>query len=454
MKNRFPQYFSLKPEEFDEIWKDALIVPDTNILLHLLRYGEATRNQVISTLEAFRPRVWIPHRVGKEFLRRWRDVDSENRKAYEKLKNGVEAKGRELRGLFDQFSRHQVINSEEEKKNIDYFIKGLCESLEASEKSHPSISDSEKIVEKISEIIGDMVGEEPNEEVLAKRIEEGAKRYDEKIPPGYMDAQKEGIEKYGDYFVWKEILEKAKSEESDVIFLSDDRKEDWVYKISGKDVGPRTELVEEFYKYTGKRFHSYSLVGFLEHSKRYINFEVSDQTLAEIEERHNAFLDRELEDFTRRSREVEFRRASDALRDLVDDMPKDAFKSYGGHFVDEYAFEARPKNRIAKKRVQFEALREEIGDLLPKIKKTIQILRNSNIDNKEENVKLFYSLYSNFHWLEQHFYTLKKKFHELFYDSPGYVEDEGEYFELLSNMLEIAEAHLSDLRTLINESRP
>jgi hypothetical protein len=63
-------------------------------------------------------------------------------------------------------------------------------------------------------------------------------------------------------------------------------------------------------------------------------------------------------------------------------------------------------------------------------------------------------LYSNFHWLEQHFYTLKKKFHELFYDSPGYVEDEGEYFELLSNMLEIAEAHLSDLRTLINESRP
>lgn len=455
MKNTFPQYFSLKPEEFDELWENALIVPDTNILLHLLRYGETTRKQVIDTLEALQPRVWIPYRVGKEFLRRWRDVDSENRKAYGKLKNGIEAKGRELCGLFDQFSRHQVINSEEEKRKIESFIGGLCNSLENSEKMHPSISDSEKIVEEISEIIGDMVGREPNEEVLAGWIDEAAKRYDEKTPPGYMDAQKEGVEKYGDYFVWREVLEKAKAEECHVVFLSDDRKEDWVYKVSGKDVGPRTELVEEFYKYTGKRFHSYSLVSFLEHSKRYVDVAVSDQALAEIEERYNALIESEEREFSQRIRKrVAPSISADWQHDLGErqnvppnlDLLTDEFNHLGafGSFekgTPEYFLGVH--NGLIK-------LQGDINNSLNSLDHFQVLKENNDIDY----YKLWKRVRRRYFEIKKTFSIIRNEFFEFYEESQHILEESALSYSVIFDMMGRVEISLSKLSDKLMKTEP
>ena len=81
MKNRFPGYFRPSQAEFDQLWKSGLVVPDTNILLHLFRYGKSTREEVVKSLRAFGTRVWVPYQVGFEFIKRWRDVDSDNRGA-------------------------------------------------------------------------------------------------------------------------------------------------------------------------------------------------------------------------------------------------------------------------------------------------------------------------------------------------------------------------------------
>src|SRR5258706_12793375 len=93
MKKIFPGYFRPTQTEFDEIWRTGLIVPDTNILLHLLRYGPKTRKEVLETLRALAPRVWVPNRVAFEFLRKWRIVDAGNRSAYEKLKKDLQKDG-------------------------------------------------------------------------------------------------------------------------------------------------------------------------------------------------------------------------------------------------------------------------------------------------------------------------------------------------------------------------
>lgn len=284
MRKRFPGYFHPTRDEFDEMWEKGLIVPDANILLHLLRYGRDTRQQVLQTLRAFRPRVWIPYRVGFEFLRRWREVDAESRGAYAKLKKQIQDQGNSLTGLFNEFSRFKIIDCDTERTKIEAFITELCASIDEAEKCHPTLAEAEALLDDIAELIGDEIGMAPSNEEMADLIKNGQKRYDFKVPPGYLDAIKDGDDKFGDYLIWEEIISLAKARCSHVIFISDDRKDDWVLRQNGKDVGPRPELVQEFSDRTGQRFYNYSFLKFLEHAEVYARVEVSSEAIAEIEE--------------------------------------------------------------------------------------------------------------------------------------------------------------------------
>ena len=40
MREKFPGYYRPTAEEFDELWRSALIVPDANVLLSLYRLSE------------------------------------------------------------------------------------------------------------------------------------------------------------------------------------------------------------------------------------------------------------------------------------------------------------------------------------------------------------------------------------------------------------------------------
>lgn len=54
--------------------------------------------------------------------------------------------------------------------------------------------------------------------------------------------------KYGDLLLWQEIVEKAKEDQiKKVVFISDDLKEDWLFKIDKAEIGVRAELREELW---------------------------------------------------------------------------------------------------------------------------------------------------------------------------------------------------------------
>ncbi len=161
MRKRFPGYYQPTKEEFAVLWKTALFVPDTNILLHFFRLGENTRNEVISTLRLLTTRLWIPYQVGVEFQKRWRDVEYKSRAAYEDLTRRVKASALSLQGLFNEYTRHQIIDVETEKKKIDDFFSDFCNNIKSLQAKHPSLEDSQKIFIQISELIGEGVGEKP-----------------------------------------------------------------------------------------------------------------------------------------------------------------------------------------------------------------------------------------------------------------------------------------------------
>lgn len=69
-----------------------------------------------------------------------------------------------------------------------------------------------------------------------------------------------GINKYGDYIVWLQMINKANEENKDIIFVSDEKKEDW--RIDGSC---RIELIKEFKDKTGREFKLMNLGEFIKY---------------------------------------------------------------------------------------------------------------------------------------------------------------------------------------------
>ena len=87
---------------------------------------------------------------------------------------------------------------------------------------------------------------------------------------------------YGDFILWKQIIDKSKSDKKDIIFVSNDEKEDWRLKCHGKIIGVRKELIREFENSTGQKILIYNRKLFLEYAKKN-NVKVRQKTINEIE---------------------------------------------------------------------------------------------------------------------------------------------------------------------------
>ena len=122
----------------------------------------------------------------------------------------------------------------------------------------------DKYADLLLSLFDQKIGAAPDEEMLKQLHEQAADRYAKKTPPGYSDLKDKGVPRaYGDYIVWRELMDIAKKEKKDFILVTDDSKDDWRLKLSGKTIGPRPELLEEFRRETGQRVWLFTSEGFL-----------------------------------------------------------------------------------------------------------------------------------------------------------------------------------------------
>lgn len=101
---------------------------------------------------------------------------------------------------------------------------------------------------------------------------EGDFRFLRKLPPGYMDEKEKDkkdetkTQKFGDLFVWKQLLCHAEECRRPIVFITNDNKPDW-WKLDqdGRPESPRPELIEEFSCYSDQSFAMISMGEFVEH---------------------------------------------------------------------------------------------------------------------------------------------------------------------------------------------
>src|SRR5262249_1713579 len=102
------------------------------------------------------------------------------------------------------------------------------------------------LLETVTALFAGKVGPSYSTEQLQQIYSEGEARYARNTPPGYMDIkEKEGIERYGDLILWRQLLDYARLQRKPLIFITGDTKEDWWLSNEGKTIGPRPELVQE-----------------------------------------------------------------------------------------------------------------------------------------------------------------------------------------------------------------
>lgn len=277
MKNSFLEYQGLLDTEISELWLNGLIIFDTNTLLNLYRYSEMTTNSIIEILESLNKQIFLPFQVGKEFYKNRLSVINENIKIYNTFKSEFEdlvsSIKNESRNPFFKTKTQKLIENvfeevdKETKEKIEYFEK---------------LFSKDDIKDKIENLFSNKINKEQSDDSIQKLFKEGELRYKLKIPPGYKDDQKHGNDKFGDYIIWKEIIEISKNQNKDIIFVTSDNKEDWWLINEGKTISPRPELIKEFHKETLKRIHFYKPFQFLRFANDHVDSKISDQVIEEV----------------------------------------------------------------------------------------------------------------------------------------------------------------------------
>lgn len=304
MKINFSGYYPPSTEQYERLWKEALIVLDTNVLLNLYRLPTTARDELIGVLELLKERLWIPHQVALEFQRRRLTVIASERKATEDaltatselvddIKSKVEGLQIDKRGLGIE---SQPLLAELEKANNQ-----LLEAIKTAHNSQLDISASDPVRQRLDELLDNRVGAGPTtQEDLDKLVLGGEDRFKEKIPPGFADADKEKNpneatfifdhikyqRKFGDLILWQQLIQHVKNTNvKTVLLITADRKEDWWWREQGKTIGPHTELIREIQREGGvSLFWMYSSVQFVEHANKYSAASVSNESVAEIKQ--------------------------------------------------------------------------------------------------------------------------------------------------------------------------
>ena len=278
MKNLFFEYTMKQNGYIDEVLKDSLIILDANALLNIYRLSSENREKYFDVLNKVKDRLFLANQSAKEFfanrlnicqnkLKFKENLSISLRNELERIKNKVNNSN--FQG--DNKDSCNLIKHEIElQESITKIINKSIEEIDRTINSYKvgideSFISEDKILEKILELFNEKVNKPFNDVELNEIYEDGKKRYEKEVPPGYKDRKKDSVEQFGDLIIWKEILNISNDKEKNILFVSDDRKEDWCDNFKGIDLGPRKELIREFYEFTSKLFYSVTTRDFIKY---------------------------------------------------------------------------------------------------------------------------------------------------------------------------------------------
>ncbi|KTG18363.1 hypothetical protein AUR67_20015 [Pseudoalteromonas sp. XI10] len=318
MKNTFKGFHNVPQDQLEQLWKNdkTLFVFDANVLLNLYGYAKQTRDDFFKILESINEKVWIPYHAGLEYQNRRLAVIRNEKTVFNEIEDYLVKIEKVFTNDFTKLALQRRFpklseNTEKLKKDISKNISNYRKSVSHWDSEQPCVRSHDEIRERLNDLFENKVGEKPvNQEWLNNLYNEGAERFKNKVPPGFKDTDKankdnnthffyDGLNyerQYGDLIVWKQIIEKAKGDNvENIIFITDDAKDDWWYTINSngkKNVGPLAQLQAEIYSESKiSSFQMYSTSSFMKDGESFMAVEVEDSSIEDASTPHSEVIE-------------------------------------------------------------------------------------------------------------------------------------------------------------------
>lgn len=239
------------------IIEESIIVFDTCALLNVYRYSLLSSKRILDYIKQYEEKMWVPSQVRKEFYKNKGNVRSINlyKNLDKQLTKHVETKRDELLVQLSEYEKKRFPKFTELKSQLEEkFAEMVTITKEYKNEVIEETGVYKEFIEEVDAFLdsllkSDKVGEAVDLVSLMEIIKEGELRYKYNLPPGFKDADKnEGIDKFGDLILWKEIIKRAgEISEKNIIFVTSDTKSDWFLKNKQNEImNPREELMSEF----------------------------------------------------------------------------------------------------------------------------------------------------------------------------------------------------------------
>ncbi|HCM5461804.1 TPA: DUF4935 domain-containing protein [Klebsiella aerogenes] len=312
MRNSFSGFYGISEDSIGTVFTSdsTIFIFDANILLTLYRCEEETRNRFFEIWGNIKEQCWFPHQVCLEYQRNRLKVVKDSRDALDKIPKKIKNTISELKThIFDgdhnqTISRYSNLRGELDTlfNEIEGVVNGFSDNhIDIRKDNIDFLNKHDVIRDKIDELTEGRIGSAPqNQNDIDNLNKIGKTRYKYKIGPGFEDnASKkdnfysyEGINydaEYGDYYVWSQILEYVNSKpNSNVVYVSNDAKSDFYYKVDGKIRGPNESLRTEIKKHGAAEFLLQNIDTFLHHANAHLGAGVEESVINELTNASNA----------------------------------------------------------------------------------------------------------------------------------------------------------------------
>jgi DNA-directed RNA polymerase specialized sigma24 family protein len=312
MKSRFPGYYRPSPEAFRDLWASGIVAVDANVLLDVYRYSEGTANDLLEIFSRLEHRLWIPYQAAQEYHQNLEATIASQISPYDTARQQAQ----DLLSLLSKPSRHPFVPNVL-LKDLEALIQRLETALQEGKGRLEELLTQNPLKERLAQIFDGKIGEPLPEDLCSQIIASASRRFDQNIPPGYMDREKPEPKRYGDLLIWHQLMAEARARKKPLLFVSADVKEDWFLRVGGKTLGPRPELCEEFGGDTDQLFYAYPTESFLAQANKYLKAQVKQATIEEVQLREDDYLLQRLRGGDPRALETLYDTYSDHILDVI-----------------------------------------------------------------------------------------------------------------------------------------
>ncbi len=290
----FPEYYEPTGKALEDLWHDAIIVLDTSVLLDFYEYAPSAREQAFASLRAIQERLWMPYQVALEYQRNRITIIL---REYKKSENMTASFTKILDNLASTTHKKIHVESTALMEALETTRQLITQELQLLKPITERDLGADPIEEALTTIFDGRVGPAYDHNRLEAIYKEGKSRYAKRNAPGFMDAEGKDMKpepnRYGDFVVWHQVLDKAKDDARPILLVTNDTKEDWWIRYDDKPIFPQPYLRSEMRSFSGQEIWLYTWTDFLKPLEIHLGVSVAPPVHEEakrIEDQQDSYL--------------------------------------------------------------------------------------------------------------------------------------------------------------------